>query len=615
MKINERGVVQYAALLGVGVLAAGLVFLSSSLTKFNGNTNTGAQVLSEATTEFVLASGSSIANQDGNTVTTGASKAWVGTGQSTSQSLLGMHFTGGVIPANAEIKSASLEFTAVGGWISLSFAVYGDTSTGGVFSNSSKPSSRPLTSASKGYSDNVKWDANKVYSHDVTAPVKELVGSQEKVALTLIAKGAGSQYGRKEIYGNPSTGKSPKLKVTYTTSVSSTGSATATPVATPTATATASVSPSASSTPRATVVPVGSPLSTAQATTRATATPTVTATPVATMTPVASPVAGTIFGLVSSDLLGTCSEEVHNRYVVVGPDGNTYRSYHPQTVPVDANNPNGAKCTFAHEHGDDPASSKIYAGKQIAFGYAAYKMAEPKDEPHAGFKCFVHNSGTRNDEWTVALNDSYTCFHMGTGGPSRFTARFHSAEYHVKAPNGSLMRVVGMADTGNVGTICNEPRQQRTVQGFGCRLGSSYEIWEDILRITNRGNIVATAVISTAVFDPITSMDPADMSRTVYSWSPEAQSKIYEFVEDRSYYRGCDRESYSGPYTWYNSSGVTTYYTDAYGNVQDNGPLVQTISRNNGNLIMGYKGGETSDPQNAFKLRRSSCGPGLGLKN
>src|SRR5215510_4644526 len=42
----------------------------------------------------------------------------------------------------------------------------------------------------------------------------------------------------------------------------------------------------------------------------------------------------------------TCTPEVHNRYMAVGPDGLRYPTWHPPTDP--------SGCTFGHEHGRDP---------------------------------------------------------------------------------------------------------------------------------------------------------------------------------------------------------------------------------------------------------------------
>ncbi len=392
---------------------------------------------------------------------------------------------------------------------------------------------------------------------------------------------------------------------------------TAQPTATPT------IAPTATPTAVPTVVPTLAPTPTPRPTATPTVAPTSTPSPIPTLsiTPAPTPIVtvpqgsggtGQIFGMVTADVLGTCLAAVHDKYVTTGPDGQTYRTWHP------AQDPSG--CTFGHEHGDNPESSTIFSGKKVPFGYIARHLN--MDEPHVGFKCFVHNKGTRNDEGRTMQHDSYYCFHMGTGGPARFTARFHSLDFHFKSAVGYIMNIQAMADVGNVGTICANPRQQRTVQGFGCLLDSAYEIWANDVRINNRGNTVAFVEASTAVFDPITSMDPADKTRLVYTWSDEAQQKIFKFNDPREHYRGCEREAYSGPLAWYNRGGSEVYYTDAYGNVVDGGPLRQEISTINTSANSEYIdqfGGlrmtEAANPQTQFKFAKSACVPGLGVKN
>ncbi len=594
------------ALFLVGFMGLSGAVIAARYSASSNRARRGSAVLADTSARFTLTSNAGIANQDGTSVTIGQDKAWIGTAGSTDQSYLGITLGGASIPANATIKSASIEFTAESSWIALGFTAFGDTSGKPVFSQIDRPSTRPLTLANAAYADNVKWEAGKSYSYDVTAPVRELVGSSGTSSISLILKGSGSKWGRKTIYGSPTTGKSPVLTVVYASSTAAT--------ATPVPTALPTIKPTA--TPIVTIAPTGTPIQTT----------TPSPTSVVTMPPMSMPPAGTpstsIYGVVSAELLGTCSAAVHDRYITTGPDGKTYRTWHPTTVPVDAANPNGAKCTFAHEHGDDPSTSSIYVGP-VAFDYVAAQIG--MDEPHAGFKCFVHNKGTTNDEGGTALHNSYYCFHMGTGGAARFTTRFHSLEFHALTSGGARMDVQGLADVGEVGTICDNPRQQRTVMGFGCKLDSAYEIWENRLTIVNKGNLIAGATTSTAVFDPISVMDPADKTKLIYSWDPAAKANIFKFGDDRSSYRGCDREAYSGPLTWQNAGGTQIYYTDAYGNVTNGGALKQVISTVGmnktgpltqfGGLIMAYKGGNTADPQSQFKYRKSSCVPGLGVKN
>ena len=450
----------------------------------------------------------------------------------------------------------------------MSFAIYTEkNSSPQAFLGGNRPSKRQLSGKFSAYSDNVKWEAGKAYSYDVTAPVQEFFSTYGGDTVALIVKGTGKQWGRKFVF--ESSG-SVKLEVVYVVS-----SSTIVPTSTPSIT-----------NPPATVTP--------------------TAVVTATSQPSPTSTGSGIFGVVGADTLGTCFATVHDKYVTVGPDGKMYRTWHPVQ--------DTSGCTFGHEHGDDPSRSTIYTGNPVPFGYIASNLG--MDEPHVGFKCFVHNKGTKNDESGVMLHDAYYCFHMGTGGTARYTARFHSIEFHAKTSDGTIMNLGVMADVGNVGSICDNPRQQRTVQALGCLIDSAYEIWANNIRIVNGGSTLAFVQVSTAVFDPITSMDPKDKSRVIYSWSQEAQQKIFKFTNDRAGFRGCDREAYTGPMRWSNRGGSKVYYTDAYGNVVNGGPLKQEVSDVNiSTLVMAYKGGNTGDPQTQFKYRKSACVPGLGIKN
>ena len=49
----------------------------------------------------------------------------------------------------------------------------------------------------------------------------------------------------------------------------------------------------------------------------------------------------------------TCTQEQHDAYSVIGPDGKAYPTWHPPTGP--------GGCSFGHEHGRDPSGSDLYA--------------------------------------------------------------------------------------------------------------------------------------------------------------------------------------------------------------------------------------------------------------
>jgi hypothetical protein len=308
---------------------------------------------------------------------------------------------------------------------------------------------------------------------------------------------------------------------------------------------------------------------------------------------------------VDASTLGTCSAAVHDRFVVSGPDGNPYRTWHPQEVPVVASAPQGAKCRFAHEHGDDPKKSR--ADRSLpAFGYINAVAGAPHDEPHEGFKVFVVNKGFVNDEGRRAKAHSRIVAHMGTGGVGRYTRPHHSLELDLKAGK-YRVHAQGMADTALAGSICDRDaglgigRTVVVAPGTGCDVGSLYEIWQFVLSIRHpNGTEVARIHASTAAFDPISVMNPADRSQLILTRDayPQWGSQF-----------GCNREAYHGPVYWYNRLGTPTYRTDAFGVIVASGGLEQEISRHDAIGI------PMSPDQSQFKWHLPTCAPGLGLKN
>jgi hypothetical protein len=289
-----------------------------------------------------------------------------------------------------------------------------------------------------------------------------------------------------------------------------------------------------------------------------------------------------------------CPENVHDQYTALGPDGNEYPTWHPQIDP-------GAGCYFAHDHGDDPRTSNVNS-ELPAFGNVSALAGF--NEPHVGFKVFVANAGDVNDEGRVMQVDSRIVFHMGTGGPGRFTRRFHSLEYDMESSSGHFVHIKGMADTGEVGSICNrnasKPNRTVTLIPGTCEVDSLYEIWGIGFTIRDGDRSKATALVATAVFDPITIMDPGNLDAYVSS---------DDYFSMGAPHFSCDREAYHGPVYWRNAGGPTEYRTDAYGNIEPDGAFLQRVSAHNQIGIL------FSNDQGQFKLRRSHCAPGLAAPN
>lgn len=367
----------------------------------------------------------------------------------------------------------------------------------------------------------------------------------------------------------------------------------ATPTAAVTATATNTGVPP-SQTPSLTPAPT--------MTTRPTASATQTALP--TSTSVATATAAPGLAAVDPAILGTCTAAIHDRYVVTGPDGKPYRTWHPQVVPVDPADPTLGTCTFAHEHGDDPTGSLANPALP-PFGYVA--AVAGLVEPHEGYKVTVINKGAVNSpEGYSALNSTRVVVHSGTGGAGRFDAQFHSAMFDIVGPNGFYAHLQGMADTGGVGSICANPRQGKTVvtlPGTGCNVTSLYEIWSMFFSVHDAANNeVVHAIFAPAVFDPITILNPADPP------SHRATYLATNYFPNGPFF-GCRREEYSGPVYWYNSGRQTSYLTDAYGLIGA-GPVLQQVSATSALGIAMASGNFYQ-----MKMDSNTCAPGLGVKN
>ncbi len=325
-----------------------------------------------------------------------------------------------------------------------------------------------------------------------------------------------------------------------------------------------------------------------------------------------------IFGSVDPVILGTCSGAVHDAWSIDGGDGFRYRTWHPQVDPTG--------CIYAHEHGDNPAliQNAEIAAVPVKFGHIGRRHPMPgepngHDEPHEGFKVFIANPGDQNDEGRVNRVFSRSVFHMGTGGPKRFTMQHHSAEIRVIHPEFGLKAFTQlMMDTGGSANVCNPrintPTKDVVQLNSPCALTSAYEIWGTTQAVRINGREAYRSFATPAVFDPITVRNPNNAAELVYAWDPRmAGSKVYN--TDWSRFRGCERESYAQPGYWDNSRGSETYYTDPMGNqVAATSPyaLLQVISTS-----QSVGAPATTDGQHQFKMRRNYCQQSsrLGLKN
>jgi hypothetical protein len=160
------------------------------------------------------------------------------------------------------------------------------------------------------------------------------------------------------------------------------------------------------------------------------------------------------FGIWKPGTHESCTQEQHDAYAVVGPDGKLYPTWHPPTGP--------GGCSFGHEHGRDPHGSKLYddAGG-LPFGVANEALAisdpaNPRDEDHVGHKVEWENgvdlqfSGAGSAIFTGKC-DVLTKLHQGTHSKDAFTNNLHELVYHIKCSDGTEMHVTMLTAIGTPG--------------------------------------------------------------------------------------------------------------------------------------------------------------------
>lgn len=308
----------------------------------------------------------------------------------------------------------------------------------------------------------------------------------------------------------------------------------------------------------------------------------------------------------------TCTQAEHDSFSVVGPDDKLYPTWHPPVFK----RADGTNCTFGHEHGADPSTSKANSTLP-AFGYIAAQMGMV--ESHAGFKVFVFNAGETiesNVANKVADEDVRVVYHMGTGGVKRYTEEFHSVQYDIVKHDGSgaFAHVQAMSDTGTndkVGSTCSTPRKGgRDFSTIGCQ--DPYEIWSYQLlihdpkdpfraRMQSRFSLAG----SVATFDPILTHDPSNNSKVVFS-----QDYYYKGNSDpaspQGSFQGCHRETYTGG-EWNNAGKPTVYYTDANGYVKSSQPEPGLLKQEFSSIQLF--------PTTIWKAAKSYCGNGIHNPN
>ncbi len=152
----------------------------------------------------------------------------------------------------------------------------------------------------------------------------------------------------------------------------------------------------------------------------------------------------------------TCTQQIHDTYSTVGPDGKLYPTWHPPIDPATG-------CSFGHDHGRDPSGSNLFRDVgPLPLGYAneqldLYDPTGSRHEDHFGHKVEWENgiqlhygSGLAGSVLSVTC-DILTKLHQGTHSKDAFTNNLHELIYHMRCTDGVELHVTIMAAIGKAG--------------------------------------------------------------------------------------------------------------------------------------------------------------------
>jgi hypothetical protein len=429
---------------------------------------------------FAVAGKGAVANEDGPFISIDSETPWIGTGENTSSSYLGLIVTGTSAKA-INVRKAYLEVTShTAQWIPLAFDItLENTGEPAIFSSSNPPSKRSVdTTTRTSLSSNDEWKAGEKIRFDVTKQVNLWKSRYPKSnRISFIIKGTGDQWARKALF---SSGISLVINVNEST-------------LTPT------TNPTHATTPSSTVSP------TSHAThspTPTTVTATTSPNPTATI-PVSSASNSVAMGKWSPNVLyDTCPnaadtariKEIHDSYSVIGPDGKRYPTWHP---PVDPK----TGCKFGHEHGRDPVMFPNLSSLKQMFYFDANKngLADASELSSAGIPFGYVNetldvwnaannggAGMRHEdhvghkiEWEInvpvqgnvidgqALQSvGYNCnyfakVHQGTSTPDAFKNNIHEVYYYSTCGADHELKLMKMVDFGKAGEFTQTCKEDR----------------------------------------------------------------------------------------------------------------------------------------------------------
>ena len=166
---------------------------------------------------------------------------------------------------------------------------------------------------------------------------------------------------------------------------------------------------------------------------------------------------------------GECSREVHDRYWVRDAAGVSHPTWHPPVDPVTG-------CRFAHEHGDDPRLSPIYAFAQgVPFGMThGDASGVRRHEDHVGHKVVVQTNwglvdgnpqnGRQPDSDPIRRTgiqcDWLSKLHQGSWSRDALANNAHEYFLNLRCTDGVELRLKQLVTFGPpelVTNLCNGP--------------------------------------------------------------------------------------------------------------------------------------------------------------
>jgi hypothetical protein len=194
-----------------------------TFTPSNTPTRTNTPVPGGGNLTRTIGSAADDVNEDGTIYSPNSAPMFIGNGQSTTASWLGLRFTNITVPRGATITTAQVEVAAAStSWINLGFTLQAENvGSCAAFTSTSKPSQRTLTTQNVPHTSNVQWTAGTYYALNSMTTVVQAVtnradwNSGNNLCITL--KGTSSAWARKFIHsfdGNPAL--APRLVIVYT---------------------------------------------------------------------------------------------------------------------------------------------------------------------------------------------------------------------------------------------------------------------------------------------------------------------------------------------------------------------------------------------------------------